>query len=337
MRAILLCGAAACYALAGCGVGSGRPALGGGSSSAGGSTLSTGPQLGYVWDSSAQSLRATLGVPGSSQIGAAVSATGYIAGAASPRIAVAVLQAKDGSLEAQPLPNGSAVVLGGVTVPVGARIVFSPSGSSALAYAPGSTKMALITGLSTSPQAQQVNAPAQLQGAAVSDTALVAVVSGSGTLQLSLLGGTRALATLGGYGGVNFLPGADTLLAADSAANTITLIQKSSTSPAAQTFTSAILKTPVDVNASQDGRWALAANAGDASLARIDLTGQTAAVRIPCTCQPNQLAALNGNAVFRITSFAAGGPTWIVNAAATAPKTLFIPAAPAISSAGGQQ
>jgi len=60
-------------------------------------------------------------------------------------------------------------------------------------------------------------------------------------------------------------------------------------------------------------------------------------VRIPCTCQPNQLAALNGNAVFRITSFAAGGPTWIVNAAATAPKTLFIPAAPAISSAGGQQ
>src|SRR5580698_4715462 len=205
MRASWLCGAAACCALAGCGASSNGHSIGGGSSSPGAATVATGPQLGYVWDASAQALRPALGVPGASQIGTPISASGYIAAAASPRTGIAVLQAKDGSLEAQQLPNGSLIVLGGVTAPLGARIVFSPSGNNALAYAPGSTSMALITNLATSPQAQQVQAPAKLQGAAVSDSALVAVVAGSGALRLSLIGGNTALASLGGYGGVNFL------------------------------------------------------------------------------------------------------------------------------------
>jgi hypothetical protein len=323
-----------CFALAGCGAGPSGSHLGGGGGSApSASTVATGPQLGYVWDSAAQALRPELGVPGASQIGAPLTPAGYVFAAASPRSAVAVLLAKDGSLETQALPNGAPTLINGASAPLGSRAVFSPSGNNALLYAPGNSAVTLVTGLTSAPQAQTLHAPTNLLGAAVSDTALVAVVAGSGTLKLTLLGGNgAALATLSGFGGINFLPSGDDLLTADAAANSVVLVRHSSTAPVAQTIAAPQLKAPVDIAASRDGRWAIVANGGDASIARLDLTGQTPALRIACACQPNQLAALNGNAVFRITSLTAG-PTWLVDASSAAPKTLFIPAA---HSAGGQ-
>ena len=315
---------AACCALAGCGLGvQSAPS----SSSAAPSAISTGPQLGYLWNTADSSLRPILGVPGASQVGQPVTASGlYVTGAASARSSIALLQESDGSLDTMSLPSGAVQRIGGATAPTNSQIVLSPSGQTAILFAPGAATLTLITGLNTMPQPQTLATPGSLVSAAVSDTAQVAAVSGSGQLSVALLTGNKnSIASLSGLGFLGFLPGSDDLLVADSSTSTVTLIRHSSTAPAPQAFTSSNIQSPIAVAASQDGQWAIVANSADQSVVRLDLTGATAPLRIACACQPSQLAAFDGNAVFRLTAPGAG-PTWLVDASASTPQTLFIPA-----------
>ena len=72
--------------------------------------------------------------------------------------------------------------------------------------------MTLVTGLGGSPQAQTLNAAASLAGAAVSDGGQVAAASGSGPVAVTLLTGSKgAAASVGGFGGLSFLPRSDDL------------------------------------------------------------------------------------------------------------------------------
>jgi hypothetical protein len=317
------CALALCVALAGCGT----VAIPGAGSAPVVSAVSNGPQLGYLWNSADQTLRPVLGVPGSSLLGESVTAAGlYSNGAASARSAIALLQSADGSVRSMALPSGSAQLIAGASFSGNAQIVFSPSGTSALLFSPGAASLLLITSLGTTPQAQTLAAPAALLSAAVSDTAQVAAVSGSGPITVALLTGNRGtLSTLSGFGGLGFLPGGDDLLLADNATSVVTVIRHSSTAPAPQTFTAGSIQGPVGVSASLDGRWAVVANGADPSVVRLDLSGANAPLRIACACQPALLAPLRGNAVFSLMPLGAT-PNWIADASATTPRTVFIPA-----------
>jgi len=291
------------------------------------SAVSNGPQLGYLWNAADQTLRPVLGVPGSSLLGQSVTAAGlYSNGAASARSAIALLQSADGSLSSLALPSGTAQLVAGASFNGNAQIVFSPSGTGAVLFLPGATSLLLITGLGTTPQVQTLATPAGLLSAAVSDTGQVASASGSGPIAVALLTGNRgAMGALSGFGGLNFLPGGDDLLLADSATDVITVIRHSSSAPAAQTYTSSSIQGPVAVASSLDGKWAVVANGADPSVVRLNLSGATSPLRIACACQPALLAPLRGNAVFSLMPLDTT-PNWVVDASASTPRTVFIPA-----------
>jgi hypothetical protein len=315
-----------CCLTSACGSGS-SGSIGPGPSGPAPTAVSTGPQLGYAWDTTAHALRPILGIPGSSQFGQPVTAAGlYVTGAASASSSIGLVQETDGSVDSVALPSGPTVRISGVTMPAGITILFSPSGQNAILFAPGGTSVTLLTALNGVPTATGLTAPASLLSAAVSDTAQVAVAYGSGPIAVSLLTGSGArLLSLSGVGGLSFLPTGDDLLTADSATGAVTLIRHSSSSPVQQIFTSTAIQSPIALGGSQDGNYAVIANGGDPSVVRLDLTGGTAPLRIVCTCQPTQLNAFAGNAVFGLT---ASGPStaWMVDASAATPRTLFIPA-----------
>jgi len=309
--------------MAGCGAGS----VPGPGSQVISSAVSNGPQLGYLWDAADQTLRPVLGTPGSSQFGQSVVAAGlYINGAGSARSGLALLQGADGSLSWMALPNGTPLIVPGASFKGAAQIIFSPSGTDAILFSPGGASVLLVNGLGASAQVQTLSAPTALLSAAVSDMGQVVAVSGSGPLSVALLTGNRSsLGSLAGFGGAGFLPGGDDLLLADSGMGVVTLIRRSSTTPASQSFTSASIQAPVSVAASLDGRWAVVANGGDPSAVRLDLSGVSAPLRIACACQPALLTPLMGNAVFSLTPLTAT-PNYVVDASAATPRTVFIPA-----------
>jgi hypothetical protein len=289
--------------------------------------VSNGPQLGYLWSASDDTLRPLLGVPGSSQFGQSVVTAGaYVYGAASARSSLALLESASGALSVMTVPQGSPQTIGGGTLKGATQIVFSPSGLNAVVYSAGATQALLLTGLSTTPQVQTVTASASVQAMAVSDNAQVATAYGSGPVTVALLTGNHAsVASLSGFGGIAFLPGGSDLLMADSSTGLVTVVRNTATAPAAQSFTSTSIKTPFAVGGSADGLWAVVANSADQSVVRIDLTGATTPVRIACNCQPAQLTAMTGNAVFALTA-PGSSPTWAVDASSTVPRTVFIPA-----------
>jgi hypothetical protein len=296
--------------------------------------VKAGPQLGYAWVSSDQSLRPILGIAGSSLFGQSVVPAGtYALGAASVRSSIALLQSADGSLYAMSLPGGSPQRIGSGVFPLATQIVFSPNGQSALLLTPGAPTLTLITSVNSAPATQALTVPAALLSAAVSDSlssgTQVAIVSGTGPYTVAMLTGAQSpIATLTGFGGLGFLTGTDSLLVADSATSAAAIFRNTATAPAAQALTSTALSDPIAVAASQDGHYALIANgsAAPSTLIRFDLTGGSAPITIACACQPSALDALNGNAVFRLTA-AGTSTTWVVDASAATPRTVFIPAA----------
>jgi hypothetical protein len=322
--AVLTTLAAGSCVLSGCG--SGVHGIDSSSSSSITAAVSTGPQLGYLWNAADSSMRPILGVPGSSQFGQPVTTPGaYVFGAASIRSAIAILQSADGTISSQGLPQGTAQIISGAKSGT-AQIAFSPSGLNAIVYSPGATTALLITGLNATPQVQTLSAANAITAAVVSDAAQVAAVSGNGAASVALLTGNHgAVASLGGFGGFAFLPTGSDLLMADSATGVVTVVRNTASAPAAQTFTAATIKAPMAVAASVDGRWAVVANGADTSVVRIDLSGATQPLRIACACQPAQLTPLSGNAVFNLV---APGATagWVVDASAATPRSVFIPA-----------
>jgi len=323
---VALC-TAALGALCGCGSGLGLPGGGlPGPATPAASTL--GPQLGYFWIASDQTLRPILGVPGSSQVGQSVVTAGtYIAAAAAG--STAVLEEPDGSLDVMTLPSGQPLHLAAKVATAGAQIRFSQSGKTAIVFAPGATSISLLKGLPSAPSATVITSPTGVQEAAVSDTGSVAAAVASSTgvsiQMVSASGAATSVGSAAALGGLSFASG-DDLLFADAAANTLTLVHNASTKPSpAQVATAALLMTPAAVGVSQNGQWALIANGGDASAVRIDLTGQNAPLRIACNCTPALVAPLSGLGTFRITAPGAGA-LWAVEAGVSTPRSFFIPA-----------
>jgi hypothetical protein len=123
---------------------------------------------------------------------------------------------------------------------------------------------------------------------------------------------------------MSFIAGSEDSLIADSSANTVARFHNGVALTLATHANG--LNQPFAVAASQDGHWAVAVDKADASLLRIDLTGATAPAQSTCACSPNQLSALNGNAVFEVAAPAAA-PGWMIEADSPMARVLFIPPA----------
>ncbi len=295
-----------------------------------------GPQLGYLWVASDKTLRPILGVTGASQIGQSVVPAGvYVGATASATASVAVLQDSDGSFDLMSLPSGSPVSLG-LTLPAGARIRLSPGATTALVYTPGASTASLVTGLLSIPAVHSVTTPGAIAESAVSDSGAISFEYAQGssfTVAVMASGGRLTpVATVKTTGGLNFLPGRDDLLFADATANSLALIRTATTTPSTSLIqTAQLLQSPTAVGVSGSGRWALvvnsAANSASQSLVRVDLT-TLASVSVTCSCKPTLASTLADDGAFRVTD-AVTGPNWIVDAAQTSPRLLFIPALPA--------
>jgi hypothetical protein len=300
---------------------------GSGGTSAGSSAVSTGAQLGLVWNSSDSTLRALYGVPGATQLGAALFPAGtYVSGSFSAQSQTALLIDPKGNLDRMTLPSLTPQIIA-QQIPTGASIGFSPKGAYAVVYAAGSASLLTLSGLPQQPTLQTVSSPAALLGATMSDdgTLLLATSAGNGHASITSAapGGARTtLATLQGYGGMAFLPGSQDFVLSDSVANTLALVHNGS--PTVLATHASGLNQPFAVAVSQDDRWAVAADHADANLLRIDLTGATPPSQSTCACSPNQLAALYGNAVFELKGPGAG-PGWMIEADDPIARVLFIP------------
>ena len=289
--------------------------------------VSTGPQLGLIWNASDSTLRTLAGVPGSSQLGPALFPAGaYATGAFAYPTQTALLLDPKGNLQIMVLPSTQPQTLA-QGFSTAASIVFAPRGAYAVVFSPGSSSVLEVSGLPLAPIANVITATAAVQGAAISDagTLLLATSAGNGGAAVTSIAanGTRAsLATLGGFGGIGFIAGSEDSLVADSAANTLSRYHNGSATILASHANG--LNQPFAVAASQDGHWAVTADQADSSLLRIDLTGATAPTLSTCSCSPTQLSALSGNAVFELAAPAAA-PGWMIEADGPSSRVLFIP------------
>ena len=294
------------------------------------SAVKSGPQLGYIWSEKARTLRPVLGIAGSSQLGqSVVPADLYIAAATSANSSLAILQESDGALDLMTLPTGEPVRLSATLAPT-AQIRFSPTGNTAIAFVPGSSSVTLLAALSTTPKSSTVAFNAAVSDAAVSDAGTIASAvpqsSGSSVRTISATGAANTAGSVATLGGLSFVGSSDDLLLADATSNTVTLVRNSASAPAATQLPSAsLLKTPQGIGATHDGHYAVLANTGNTSIVRVDLTAQTPAQSFPCNCQPALVAQLSGTGVFRVTG-ADSGPAWMIDASASTPRVLFIPA-----------
>ncbi len=294
------------------------------------SGVPTGAVLGYVFSPTDGTLRALLGVRGSAQVSASLVPAGvYVAGDASSAGSSALLEDASGSLFAFNLPQSQSLhVADGM--PANAHIVLASSGRTAIVYAAGGSSLALVTGLPSAAQVQAIPLAAgtTIASAVVSDSGAIAMVSSAtpaGVGALSANGQFSRIATVSAASSINFVPGTENLLIADSAANTVSLVRSINRAAALQTLTVTGLNQPAAIAASQDGHWAIIANGGDAALLRVDLSASAATTRIACACQPSQLNALSGGLAFRVNALY-GGPLWTLDLSSATPQMLFVPA-----------
>jgi hypothetical protein len=304
----------------------------------------SGPKLGYVWDSASQSLRPLQGVPGASIVGPptiSAPAPGYISMASSAVSGKALFLDASGGIYQSALTGGSIAKIG--SLPGATSLALSNSGSYALVtgkVTSGVSVAAVISGLPATPSIQNLNISSlpSIAGGAASDTGTVVLAAGSGEGGVSLLafigqGARTQVGTVQAFGGLQFVPNSDELVVADGTSGALTAISHVNTNPSLAILSAAGgITAPVALDITPNGRWVVAANhSGDVLL--LDLTGVAAATKVHCSCAPSQVLALTGSpagsSVRLVTT--GGGPLWIVDAGAPAPKAQFVPAIPTTS------
>jgi hypothetical protein len=321
---------------AGCGTALNSTAPSPSGTTLGQSQPASGPSLGYIWDAASQSLRPIQGVAGASIVGPATVSSpaqggGYISVASSGVSGSALFLDASGGIYQSALTGGALTRI--ATLPGASSLVLSNSGSYGLVMGKsgsGGTFAASISGLPATPSVRNLNVSSlpSILGGAASDTGTVALVAGSGSGGVSVVAfvGQSAgaqVATMQAFGGLQFAPGSDELVAADGASGAVTAISHVNTTPSLAVVSPVGgITAPVGLDITSNSRWVIVANAkGD--VLRIDLTGIAGTSIAHCSCAPSQVVPLSGSTV-RLVS-AGAGPLWIVDAGSSSPRVLFVP------------
>ena len=253
------------------------------------------PSLGYVFDDNSKAIRQISGVPGAASLDSAVSAgTSLDSAFVHSRARLAIANAKDGGVmlvrwSDTPQVTAISSALSRVTL-----AAFSRSGDSA-AISDGTT-LEVWSGLTGNPtQGATFNPDGGVTAVAINDNGLVAAGNGSGAVIL-LGDNTRVLAGGGSWTGVAFLPNGNDLLAMDSAAQSLTLIQDVQNTAASSVVLSVDQK-PGALIVSADGSQAALGLADSVTV--VNLAGGSA-TSVPCSCQTARFDLLEGNLVARI-------------------------------------
>jgi hypothetical protein len=299
---------------------------------------------GYVWDSRVKGLRPLSGTLGAAHLESPLPGTALQSATPCPAHGLA-LGADTGGVFSIALPSGQPTRLGDAVSP-DQQMTLSPSCANGLVYSPSHGSGLLITGLASSPRVQSIalRSSGPVSSAVISDSGaiLLAAPNAKGTASLEILSATGSAQALSfsvqKIGGIAFLPGADSAIIADSAANTVYLGKQLSSGPsfAAIAASAQGVSNPRAVATSADGHYAFVANGSGNNLLRIDLTSTGAPIAIACGCSPTELIPLAGAAGFQITD-AAAGLIFALNGDGPSPRTVFIPTDKVSAATGGAQ
>ena len=305
----------------------------------------SGAVAGYAWDSRAQGLRPISGTLGAAHLESPLSGPALGSATPCPAHGFALGADASGSVFEIGLPSGQPTKLSDA-VAADQQMTLSPGCGNGLVYSPSRGSGLLISGLPSSPRVQSITlrASGPVGSATISDSGaiLVAQPNADGTAALEIVSASGAVQGLSSpvrkVGGMAFVPGADSAIIADSAANTVYFGKQLSSGPsfAAIGASAQGVSNPRAVVSSADGHFAFVANGTGNNLLRIDLTASAAPVPIACGCSPTEFIALAGNSGFQITD-AAAGVIFALNGDGQTPRTVFIPTDKAGAVAGGAQ
>jgi hypothetical protein len=276
------------------------------------------PVLGMVFDADASAVRLLEGIPGSARLGRVLA----------PEVVTAAIAANRGFALGVQRGGAAVFVSAAGTGPLpGARsgatqAIVSPSGTAAALYFPGG-RVEIFTGL---PDDVQLRRASQLDETpailAVSDDGevLLSVVRGRGgnTVYAHRDGGLQVFYRARRVAAVAFVPGRQDALVAEPAS--IKLVrpdlgeQKAGVDPDGDVAA---------VAASPDGQRVFVASRSGRVTIHDLRSGSSASVT--CACEPRTLAALRGNAVFRLNE-SGNGPFWILDADGAEARISFVAA-----------
>ena len=294
----------------------------------------SGPLLGYVFDSTAESLRPILGIPGAATLGDPLDLGRSLASAAiSPQqdYFLAVAQQDQevllGRLEAeQPSVTPILEARRGAE-----RIALSPTGNWAALYHRGVQRIQLIAGLPLRPTLTRdldLSAlPGSLNALAISDAGLVLVSVGEAGSLVGFddRGESRYLAAAGQASSIAFLENRDDAVVADRSANTVAVIRN--VTGVVEWIPLATEKdgisAPRAVEVSSDNRRAFVANSGRGDVVILDLTGGVLS-RLSCPCAVSGFERLKGPSRFRLTPVTEA-PLWVLDGDTEEARVVFVP------------
>lgn len=277
------------------------------------------PSLGYVFDNTTKSIRQISGVPGAASLDTSLPAGASLNSAfVHSRARVAVANSKDGGvvvLQWSGAPQAIAIASALSQVTLGS---FSRSGGWA-AISDGTT-VEVWSGLTGTPALSATFNPANgVTAVAVNDNGIAVAATGSGAVML-LGSSAQVLATGGNWVALAFLPNGNDLLAADAAAQSLTLIQDIQNTAATSVLLN-VNETPGALIVSLDGSEAALGLADNVTVVNL---ASGAANSIACGCQAARFDLLTGNLVARIIDGQSGAQL-LLNADAAQPWVASLP------------
>ena len=285
------------------------------------------PSLGFVFDPPAHALRRIQGIPGAALVGAPVD-FGFAVSAAyvAPRLdSVFVMAASDGRAHLFRLTADAPLELAVDSLGAPLRVVFSPSGSAAALYSPGSVQV--IKGL---PDAPAVSATISLHRnlrarrplpdtLAISDDGAYLLYGTGGPIELIGVAGNSRQIMAGALAA--FAPGGHD--AAVISSGKLILFQDIAGAATERSFDG--IETPSAAAFSPDGQKLFVASATGRAVTTIQVaTGDRSA--LACDCAPSALIPMGS--VFRLNELGSE-PLWLLDTASER-GLVFVPA-PAVN------
>jgi hypothetical protein len=273
------------------------------------------PSAGFVFDPSAQALRRIQGIPGASLVGGPVE-FGFAVSAAyvAPRLDSVFVLASDGQLHLFRLTADAPVERAVDSLGAPLRVVFSPSGSAAALYSPGSVQV--IKGL---PDAPVLATTIRVRGnprqrralpdtLAISDDGAYLLYAASGPLELiGVAGDSRQVMAGSGGALAAFAPGGHD--AAVISSGKMILYQDIAGAATERSF--AGVAAPSAVAFSPDSQKLFVASATGRSVTTVQVTtGDRSA--LACDCAPAALIPMGP--VFRLNELGSE-PLWLLDTA----------------------
>ena len=259
------------------------------------------PSLGYVFDDNSKAIRLISGVPGAASLDSSVASGAALdSGFVQSRARIAIANAKDGGVTLVQWTGAVQTTALASSLSRVTLAAFSRSGDNA-AISDGTT-LEVWSGLTSSPVlGGTYNPDGGVTAAAVNDNGLAAAGSGGGVVML-LGDNSRVLASGGSWIALAFLPDGNDLLAADAAAQSLTLIQDVQNAASASVVLS-VNQKPGALLVSGDGSQAALGLADNVTVVNL---ASGAASSIACGCQASRFDLLEGNLVARLVDAQTG-------------------------------